>query len=239
MENIIQLKNFIKGNYGYEEALKTLRTNIQFCGSNIKVIMFSSAVPNEGKTDLSFALSASLAQIGKKVLFIDADIRKSVIISRYQPDKNVAGLSQLLSGQKQKQEVIYKTNIDNLDMIFSGPYSPNPAELLEEFMFSALIESARMEYDFVVIDTPPLMDLIDGAIIAPHCDGAVVVIESGIVSYRIEQKIKKQLEITECRILGVILNKVNVSDSRYKNKYYSKYGKSKKYERYGQELRVN
>lgn len=237
MENIVQLKNLMKGSYSYEEALKTLRTNIQFCGSNIKVIMVSSAVPNEGKTNVSFALSLSLAQIGKKVLFIDADIRKSVIISRYQPDRDVSGLSQLLSGQKQEQEVIYKTNEDNLDLIFSGPYSPNPAELLEESMFSVLIESAREEYDYVIIDTPPLMNLIDGAIIAPHCDGAVVVIESGLVSYRIEQKVKKQLEVTGCRILGVILNKVNVRESRYRN--YTRYGTYKNHEMREKELGVN
>lgn len=237
MENIVQLNNLMKGSYSYEEALKTLRTNIQFCGSNIKVIMVSSAVPNEGKTNVSFALSLSLAQIGKRVLFIDADIRKSVIISRYQPDRDVNGLSQLLSGQKQEREVIYKTNADNLDLIFSGPYSPNPAELLEESMFSVLIESAREKYDYVIIDTPPLINLIDGAIIAPHCDGAVVVIESGLVSYRIEQKVKKQLEVTGCRILGVILNKVNVRESRYRN--YTRYGTYKNYEMQEKELGVN
>jgi len=237
MENIVQLNNLMKGSYSYEEALKTLRTNIQFCGSNIKVIMVSSAVPNEGKTNVSFALSLSLAQIGKRVLFIDADIRKSVIISRYQPDRDVNGLSQLLSGQKQEREVIYKTNADNLDLIFSGPYSPNPAELLEESMFSVLIESAREKYDYVIIDTPPLINLIDGAIIAPHCDGAVVVIESGLVSYRIEQKVKKQLEVTGCRILGVILNKVNVRESRDRN--YTRYGTYKNYEMQEKELGVN
>jgi len=237
MENIVQLNNLMKGSYSYEEALKTLRTNIQFCGSNIKVIMVSSAVPNEGKTNVSFALSLSLAQIGKRVLFIDADIRKSVIISRYQPDRDVNGLSQLLSGQKQEREVIYKTNADNLDLIFSGPYSPNPAELLEESMFSVLIESARKKYDYVIIDTPPLINLIDGAIIAPHCDGAVVVIESGLVSYRIEQKVKKQLEVTGCRILGVILNKVNVRESRDRN--YTRYGTYKNYEMQEKELGVN
>lgn len=219
MDNRVQLKNLIKGNGNYEEALKTLRTNIQFCGSNIKVLMICSAVPNEGKTDISFALASSLSQIGKKVLFMDADIRKSVVVSHFQPDREVNGLSQILSGQKHKDEIIYKTNVDNLDIAFSGPYSPNPAELLEEPMFSLLMKAARAEYDYVIIDTPPLMNFIDGAIIAPHCDGAVIVVESGIVSYRIEQKVKRQLEITGCRILGVILNKVNIRE----NKYYSKY----------------
>ncbi len=190
MRNSVNLANLKKGNYNYEEAIKTLRTNIQFCGSNIKVIMLESAVPNEGKSSMSFSLASSLAQIGKNVLLIDADIRKSVLVSRYQLDKEVNGLSQFLSGQKNKEEIIYETNLNNLNIIFSGPYSPNPAELLEEPVFSLLIQAVRAEYDYIIIDTPPMLNLIDGAIIANHCDGAVLVIESGKVSYRVEQKIK-------------------------------------------------
>lgn len=232
MRNSVNLGGLKKGDYNYEEAIKTLRTNIQFCGSNIKVIMLESAVPNEGKSSMSFSLASSLAQIGKKVLFIDADIRKSVMVSRYQLDKEVNGLSQFLSGQKSKEEVLYETNLNNLSIVFSGPYSPNPAELLEESMFSLLIQAARAEYDYIIIDTPPMLNLIDGAIIANHCDGAVLVIESGKVSYRVEQKIKKQLEKSGCRILGVILNKVNMESSRY-------YGNYKKYKKYKDDLQEN
>lgn len=229
MRNSVNLANLKKGNYNYEEAIKTLRTNIQFCGSNIKVIMLESAVPNEGKSSMSFSLASSLAQIGKNVLLIDADIRKSVLVSRYQLDKEVNGLSQFLSGQKNKEEIIYETNLNNLNIVFSGPYSPNPAELLEEPVFSLLIQAARAEYDYIIIDTPPMINLIDGAIIANHCDGAVLVIESGKVSYRVEQKIKKQLEKSGCRILGVILNNVNLDSGRY-------YGKYKRYGKYEDEL---
>ncbi|MBE5974664.1 MAG: CpsD/CapB family tyrosine-protein kinase [Paenibacillaceae bacterium] len=229
MRNSVNLANLKKGNYNYEEAIKTLRTNIQFCGSNIKVIMLESAVPNEGKSSMSFSLASSLAQIGKNVLLIDADIRKSVLVSRYQLDKEVNGLSQFLSGQKNKEEIIYETNLNNLNIIFSGPYSPNPAELLEEPVFSLLIQAVRAEYDYIIIDTPPMLNLIDGAIIANHCDGAVLVIESGKVSYRVEQKIKKQLEKSGCRILGVILNNVSLDSGRY-------YGKYKKYGKYEDEL---
>jgi len=232
MRNSVNLGGLKKGDYNYEEAIKTLRTNIQFCGSNIKVIMLESAIPNEGKSSMSFSLASSLAQIGKKVLFIDADIRKSVMVSRYQLDKEVNGLSQFLSGQKSKEEVLYETNLNNLSIVFSGPYSPNPAELLEETMFSLLIQAARAEYDYIIIDTPPMLNLIDGAIIANHCDGAVLVIESGKVSYRVEQKIKKQLEKSGCRILGVILNKVNMESSRY-------YGNYKKYKKYKDDCQEN
>lgn len=223
MANMVVLKESEVDDYQYNEAMKTLRTNIQFSGTNIRVIMFTSSMPSEGKSETSFHLAASLAQLDKKVLLIDADIRKSVLVSRYQLDRRVDGLSQYLSGQKQKEEVIYETNVPNLSMIFSGPYSPNPAELLEENLFGNLVEWARGEYDYIVIDTPPMGNLIDGAIIARSCDGAIMVIESGGISYRVLQKVKAQLEKSGCRILGSVLNKVDVRTSSYY--YYGKYGK--------------
>ena len=233
----IKLERSMKDDYNYNEAIKTLRTNIQFCGSNIKTIMITSSMPDEGKSDISMALAQSLTQIGKKVLLIDADIRKSILVARYQLDQEVFGLSQYLSGQKNLDEVLYNTTTENLDIIFSGPYSPNPAELLEEGLFEKMVEAAKADYDYVIIDTPPMANLIDGAIVARHCDGAVIVIESGAISYRLEQKVKSQIEKSGCRILGVVLNKVDLSEDKYYGKYakygkYGKYGKYKKYERY-------
>lgn len=228
----LNLNRDMKDDYNYKEAIKTLRTNIQFCGNSIRVIMFTSSVPGEGKSDTSFALAESLAQIGKKVLFIDADIRKSVLTTRYQLEREVDGLSQYLSGQRRLEQVIYDTNIENLRIIFAGPYSPNPAELLEEDLCRKMFESLRSFYDYIIVDTPPMGNLIDGAIIATHCDGAVMVIESGAVSYRLEQKVKDQLEKAGCRILGVVLNKVDIHNNGYYG-VYGKYGKYKKYGEYG------
>ncbi len=225
---IVDLNRDMKENYNYNEAIKTLRTNIQFCGSNIQTIMFTSALPDEGKSDIAFAAAQSMAQIGKKVLLIDADIRKSVLVTRYQLKAEVAGLSQYLSGQKEIEEIIYDTNLENLSVIFAGPYSPNPAELLEEELFESLLDYACERFDYVVIDTPPMANLIDGAIVAKGCDGAVMVIESGAISYHLEQKVKSQLEKSGCRILGVVLNKVDI----YNKAYYGKYGKYEKYGRY-------
>lgn len=232
---LIRFSNNLKDDYNYNEAIKTLRTNIQFCGSNIKTIMLTSAMPDEGKTDVSVSLARSLAQIGKKILFVDADIRKSILAARYRVGFKTSGLSQYLSGQKDLEDIIYQTEDENLDIIFAGPYSPNPAELLEEDLFGQMLEAAKAYYDYVIIDTPPMANLIDGAIIAKKCDGAVMVIESGAISYRIEQKVKAQLEKSGCRILGVILNKVNLHEDKYYGRYgkYSRYGKYGKYQKYG------
>lgn len=215
-------------NFGYDEAIKTLRTNISFCGKNIRAIALTSSNPNEGKSSITFALACSLAEMGKKTLLIDADIRKSVFVSRYQIHSDVLGLSQFLSGQIDLDEVWYHTNVEYLDMIFSGPYSPNPSELLEDPSFDKMLQWARTEYDYILIDTPPIGSVIDAAIVAKTCDGAVMVIESGASSYRIAQRGKQQLEKSGCRILGVVLNKVN----RERSGYYGKFGKYGNYRPY-------
>lgn len=236
---MISLKREMKDDYGYNEAIKTLRTNIQFCGSNIHTIMFTSAMPDEGKSDVAFAAAMSLAQIGKKVVLIDADIRRSVLASRYQLQEEISGLSQYLSGQKNMDDIIYDTNYENFSVVFAGPYSPNPAELLEEALFEDLLDTLGEEFDYVIIDTPPMANLIDGAIVARYCDGAVMVIENGAISYRLEQKVKNQLDKTGCRILGAVLNKVDVHENGYYGKYgrygkyYGKYGRYGKYKKYG------
>lgn len=233
MSQFVTLNRIMKDDYHYNEAIKTLRTNIQFCGSGIKTIMLTSSLPDEGKSDITFAMASSLAQIGKKVVMIDADIRKSVLVSRYQLEREVSGLSQYLSGQRSLENVIYDTNIENFSMIFAGPYSPNPAELLEESLFGDMISKLKERYDYIIVDTPPMGNLIDGAIVARQCDGAVMVIESGSISYRLEQRVKGQLEKSGCRILGVVLNKVNMERNGYYSKYYGKYGKYSIYGHYG------
>ena len=175
----IQITQDEKRDYQYEEAMKTLRTNIQFSGNGLKVIMLTSTMPDEGKSEISSQLAISMAQTEERVLFIDADIRKSVLVSRFKVGQQIYGLTQYLTGQRLLREVLYHTNLLNLDIIFSGPMAPNPAELLGEDAFSKLIAWARNEYDTIIIDTPPLGNVIDGAIIAQRCDGAILLVESG------------------------------------------------------------
>ena len=192
------------------------------------MIMITSTVPEEGKSNISLEIAASLAQIGKKVLLIDGDIRRSTFASKYHVDQMVPGLSQYLSGQCQLEEMICQTETDGMDIIFSGPYAPNPAELLEEPALDKLLLWCRENYDYVIVDTPPINSVIDGAVIAPKCDGVILVTASGAVSYKLVQKAKSQLDKTGCRILGVVLNKVDTGKGGY---YYNKYGGY--YKRYG------
>lgn len=208
-----------QNDYFYEEAIKTLRTNIQFTGTEVKSIVITSCYPNEGKSDVVFQLALEIGKMGKKVLVLDADIRKSSYISRFQVKQKTAGLSQYLSGQSELQDIVYSTNFRDVDIIFAGPAAPNPSELLAQESFASLVHTMRGKYDYVLVDTPPVGSLTDAAVVARQCDGAILVVESDLVSRRVALKVKQQLEMSGCHILGAVLNKVDIK----KNKYYSKY----------------
>ena len=213
----VELTDPRKSNYFYEEALKTLRTNIQFAGADIKTILVTSCFPNEGKSDVVFQLAKEMGMAGKKTVLLDADIRKSVLVQRYLVDSDVKGLSQYLSGQAPVRDILYGTNYENMDVIFAGPMAPNPSELLNGKVFAKLMIELKQRYDYVLIDTPPMANVVDA--------GAILLIESGFVGYRAAQKAIKQLEKSGTHMLGAVLNKV---DAR-KEKYYSYYSYGSKY----------
>ena len=224
MELKVTLKDPKKSDYFYEEAIKILRTNVLFSSKLVKVILLTSCYPNEGKSDLAFHLAAEMGKAGKKVLLLDADIRKSIYLRRYSVNQNVQGLSQYLSGQVDRQWITYHTNYQNMDMIFAGPLAPNPSELLGDQSFDELLEEKKAEYDYILIDTPPIGTMIDAAVVGEKSDGAILVIESDMVSYKVAQRAKEQLERSGCRILGAVLNKVDLKKDKYYSSYYSHYG---------------
>ena len=218
-----------QSNYFMREAFNTLRTNILFSGKDVKTIVVTSCMAHEGKTTISFEISRSLAESGKRVLLIDADLRKSVMASRMTKERGITGLSQLLSGQITMEQAIYHTNVEGLDIIFAGPYPPNPTELVGSSAFKELISANRDRYDYIIVDAAPLGLVIDAAVMATCCDGALIVINEGRIKYRMAQGVKEQLEKSGCRILGVVLNQVDrkrtisSSDTYYGSKYESSY----------------
>lgn len=221
--NIEKIKDL---DFKTREAYKTLRTNVQFCGSEVKVISITSCVPNEGKSMVAFNLAVSMAEAGKKTLFVDSDLRKSVLIGRYKINSSIKGLTQYLSGVEEISAVDYSTNIDNLHIILSGPVPPNPVELLDSERFCELVEYGRNNYDYVIIDTPPVGQVIDPAVVAQKTDGIVFIVAQGNISYKYAQKQIEQLGKSGCKILGAVLNKV---DPEGKGGYYSGYYGSKYY----------
>ena len=213
-----------KLDYRTEEAYKSLRTNIQFCGEDKKIIVVTSSVPHEGKSSVSLNLAVSLTEAGKKVLFIDADLRKSMLAGRLKAIGRIQGLTHFLSKQEELEQILYNTDVPNLYIILAGAVPPNPAELLGGTLFDELLIQVRQEYDYVIIDTPPLGSVIDSAVIARKCDGAILVIETEAVSHRFIQSVKQQLDKSGCPILGAVLNKVDFSVSEKYGRYYGEYG---------------
>ena len=206
-----------------KEAFKTLRTNIEFSGNRIQTIFFTSTIPNEGKSTVGFNCACSFAETGKRVLFVDADLRKSVLKSRYKSGKVKYGFSHFLVGKNEFEEVICETDIPNLYLVFSGPVPPNPSELLVSDRFKEFIEDAKANFDMIIIDAPPVGSVIDAAIISRSCDGGILVIGSGDISYRFARKAKDQLEVAGCKLLGCVLNKVEGKGKGYYGKYYGRY----------------
>lgn len=159
-----------------QEAFKVLRTNLQFCGQDIQVIAITSCNENEGKTTVSLQLARSLSELGKRVLVIDADMRKSVMAGRNTNAKRAIGLSEVLTGMVKLGDAIYSTQYPNFQIIFAGKYPPNPVELLSGKYFKTLLSETRKVYQYVIVDTPPLGRVIDAAVVAPNCDGSILVI---------------------------------------------------------------
>lgn len=216
--------------YRMTEGLNQLKTNLAFCGKDIKVITMTSSVPNEGKSSVSFDLSKTLAESGKKILMIDADLRKSVMAAKYHIQGIDKGLSHYLTGQAEAQDVIYETDVEGFYLAVAGPLSPDPTTLLDSEAFGQFIAKAREDFDYVIVDAPPLGIVIDAVIIGKYSDGAVIVIEQGVIKRKVVQNVIKQLKKGEVRILGAVLNKVDERIGAYGSydyKYsYSYYGES-------------
>lgn len=201
------------------ESVRALRTNLQFCGDDVRTILFTSSVPNEGKSTVVLDLARSIGESGKHVLLVDTDIRKSVMIREYSvktaAHQQIFGLSHYLSGQKKMDEVLYHTDLSNVDIVFAGRSVPNPTEILGKKYFTDLLEYGRENYDYVLLDCAPVTAAIDAVLEAHYCDGAVLVISQGAVSSRVVMDTKQQLENSGVRILGAVLNKVPMDGGRY------------------------
>ena len=223
MEKIVVSK-FIPKEFRVSEALKTLRTNLMFSGNSIRVIGFTSFNASEGKSTVSLQTAISFAQAGKRVLLVDADLRKSVLPSRLRVRNKMEGLSHYLSGLANVNELLQETDVPGLYVMFAGSRVPNAAELLGNENFAKLIPALKDVFDYVIVDTAPLGQVIDCAVMAPHLDGIVLLVDSTNNSYKLERRIKSQIEKSGGKVLGVILNQVNIDERRgYYGKNYGYY----------------
>jgi len=208
---------------GISEYYKQLRTNLYFCGQDKQCIALTSCLPDEGKSTVTFNLCKALAEDGKRVILVDADLRKSVLYNRCMPDHEVKGLSHYLAGMNGFNDVVCKTNIKNMYMIFAGQYAPNPAELLGSVKFREMLQELKKSFNYIIVDCAPIGAVIDAAVVAKAVDGAMLVIEQKKIRRRMAQRLKNQLEVSGCPILGVILNKVRMNGKDSYGGYYGDY----------------
>lgn len=207
------------------EQYRMIRSNIMYSSidNKIKKIVVTSAAPSAGKSTTAANIAVTYAQAGKKVLLLDGDLRKPTVQYTFET-KNVFGLSNLITDQIGLNQAVQNTQIENLSIMTSGPIPPNPSELLTSNRFKNLINELEQYFEIIIIDTPPVLAVTDAVIMSTIVDGTILVtnVETNNKHHLI--KAKEVLQKSEAKLLGVVLNNVEISskDDYY---YYEYYGK--------------
>ncbi|WP_010648194.1 CpsD/CapB family tyrosine-protein kinase [Oceanobacillus massiliensis] len=198
------------------EQYRTIRTNIQYASvdETIKSLLVTSSGPGEGKSTTIANLAVVYAQTGKKVLLIDADLRKPTVHYTFRLD-NLRGLSNILVGETTLNDSVNRTDVENLDVISCGPIPPNPSELLASRKMDAFLREATDAYDIVIFDTPPVLAVTDAQIMANIVDGSLLVVRSGQTNIEAATKAKEALEPAKAKLLGTVLNGREKKASNY------------------------
>jgi len=215
--------------YSGTEAMNSICSNLAFAGKNMRKIVMTSCEANEGKSFLTIQIASNLAQRGKRVVIVDADLRRSTIIKKFalKTTGEWCGLAHYLTGHNTLDEVLYATTLDNIYIIPAGRDLKNPVHLLDSEDFRDLLNTLAQSFDIVLIDAPPVGLVIDAAEIAKACDGTIIAIHYNKTRRRALAEVKRQILQSGCPILGCIINMVNfdgIASKKYYNRtYYSHY----------------
>jgi capsular exopolysaccharide synthesis family protein len=204
------------------EQYRTIRTNIEFMAvdQEIQAILVTSATQSEGKSMTASNLAVAYAQQGKKVLIIDTDMRRPTVHYAFKVANGLV-LSSLLTRQAEKDKAILPTKIENLSILTAGPIPPNPAELLSSRAMEHLVSQLREEFEILIFDAPPLLQVADSRITSRLTDGVVLLVGCTTSDRQRVLKAKEQLELAEAKILGVVLNRRELTDDSAYQYYYS------------------
>lgn len=205
------------------EQYRTIRTNIQFSNvdRDIRSIMVTSSFQSEGKSTTAANLAVVFAQQDKKVLFVDADLRKPTVQYTFQLENHV-GLTNVLTRQTTLRSAVQASHIESLSILTSGPIPPNPAELLGSQTMKELINEMYENYDMVIFDTPPVLPVADANILANQCHGIVLVVKSGGVDRDSALKATEILKGAKGKLLGAVVNQKKQSEGNYYYYYGTK-----------------
>jgi len=204
------------------EQFSTIRTNIQFSSVDKKLnsILFTSSAPSEGKSTVSNNVAVAWAKQGETVVLVDADLRRPTIHKTFNVSNRV-GLSSYLLGNASFEDVIQPTMVKNLFVITSGPFPPNPSELLGSMRTKDLINRLEDKFGLLIMDAPPVNTVTDAQVLAVQIDGVIMVVPQGIAEKAGVAHAKQLLDTVHANILGVIMNRVTKEKSQgYYGGYY-------------------
>jgi len=233
--NRIEITHFPKLDYACNEAMNTLCTNLFYCGDNIRSVLVTSRYDQEGKSSITINMMRTIASCGKRVALVDADLRRSVLASRYKfayGQSEHAGLTEYLAGMCPLENVLYETNLENAFIIPAGREVMNSLQLLSSTRYAEMIRKLSKHFDVVLVDTPPAGVIVDAIEIAKYCDGALLVVASNMGRKQDIDEVAQNIRKTGCKVLGAVLNNVNMK-SFQNRKYYYRSGKYSSYYRYG------
>lgn len=209
-----------------QNAAKTLLANIRFASVDrpVKSIVLTSSVPNEGKSTVAYNLAQAIASSGKRTLIVECDMRCRSLADMVGARAR-HGIYAVLSGQVELDEALVATSHRNLFFLDSEPHIPNPADILSSQRFRKLVAQMESDFDYVVIDTPPVGTFVDAAIIATLADATALVVRERFVKRAELQNAYDQLKKADANVIGVIMNMCEAESSEYYYAYYNKEGK--------------
>ena len=209
-----------------QNAVKTLATNIRFASVDnpVRTLVVTSSIPNEGKSTIAMNLAQALASGGKSVLLMECDMRRRSIGGMLGVHAR-NGIYAVLSGQVELDDAMVRTSMRNVWFLDSEPHIPNPVDILGSKRFRSFLTRLKSEYDFVVVDTPPLSAFIDAAVIGSVVDGTLLVVRRNFVRRDEVVASMEQLKKAEANVLGTVLNYCEDKKSEYYYEYYTKDGK--------------
>ena len=222
--NHLKITRFPELDYRCAEAMNTLCTNLSYSGKDIKTILITSRYEDEGKSMISMNLLRSLAGLRKKVVLLDADLRRSCLTRTHRmkfESVRTNGLAQYLADLCPIDDILYETDIPNAYIVPVGRTVASPLNLLNAEEMPILMQKLRDEFDYIIVDTPPAGIVVDAVDIAKHCDGALIVVSYMRGKCHDVVEVRDMILKTGCRVLGTVMNNVEFNSLSNKHYYYS------------------
>lgn len=210
-----------KASFAYVESYKTLRTNLDFVSSvnGAQSILVTSAIPNESKSTTALNLAITFARSGYAVIVVECDLRKPILRKYLNLGWGTKGLSSFLSSNASLEECIVDIEDLGISVIHAGNIPPNPSELLDQDKMGDMIAVLKKQYDYILLDAPPIAVVTDAAVVSRVSDGALLVVRSKFAPTKTVRLAKQRLEAVNVKIMGVVLTRFNIKKSGWKSGY--------------------